>query len=476
MQKQKTMKKIILINPNYQYKIKSVAQSTVAPPLGLSYIAAVLLREGFRVSIIDANAENLSFESIIKRVVAFKPDIAGLTAVTPTITDVVYLCTQIKIHNKGIITVVGGVHVTMTAEQTLKENRDIDFIIRGEGEYSFLQFLKSTNHDYNMIHGLAYRDHSTGDIIVNNYDFIKNLDDLPLPAREILPMKKYRTFESSRFTTMLAMRGCPASCIYCSVGNMFGKDIRYRNADSVIQEMMHCYDTYRINYISFLDDTFTFHKDWVKSFCAKMTRSGLNKKIRWNCLTRVNTVSEDLLLMMKAAGCSRIELGIESGSEQILETLKKNIKISDIYNAFRAAKRAGLSTMGFVILNSPGDDINTLEKTKKLVFEIDPDYLQVSFATPYPGTELFNITRSRNLITTEDWAKYIFLNNIILKNNSLSEQQLRDFCLSLNRAFYFRLKYIFKLCKMIIRDKLSVKRIFLASVNGINKIIKQGNS
>ena len=468
-------KKILLINPNFQNRIKSIAQTTLGPPLGLAYIASSLIKRGFNAEIIDANAECLSQEKILEAVLHKNPDVVGMGAVTPTINDVGEICRKIKQKAPRIMTVVGGIHATLLPERTLRENPEIDFVIRGEGELSFPEFLAAKESAYPGISGLAYRDARNSRIVINDYERIKNLDDLPFPRRDILPLKSYHSFESDRFTTIMAMRGCPAGCIYCSVGKMFGSVIRYRSEGSVIAEIEECCSRFNINYFAFLDDTFTFKREWVEGLCRRLISSRLNSRIGWNCLTRADMLSEDLLRLMKNAGCRRVEIGIESGSEEVLAYLKKNLNQEQIRRAFALAKKVGLSTMGFVILNTPADNQDTYRQTKSLVFRADPDYLQVSFATPYPGTELYEDAKRRELIKHENWRDYIFLNRIILKNEKISEAEAMTQYNDLTRSFYLRAGYAWKLCRLVIKKNISIKRAFLSSISGLKQFLKRNN-
>jgi len=245
----------------------------------------------------------------------------------------------------------------------------------------------------------------------------------------------YRTFDSDKMTCVIAMRGCPAKCIYCAVNLVSGQKCRKRGPGNVIEEIKLCVFEYNTRFIAFLDDTFTFDKNWVHALCAEFIKTGLNKRVKWSCLTRVDNIDFDLLKHMKQAGCTRVEFGIESGSEKLLGYLKKGISIRQTKEAFSAAKKAGLSTMGFVILNVPGETKETVADTKRLIMELNPDFLQLSFATPYPGTELFQLCVKDNLLLTKDWSRYIFLNNQIIKNKSITESELKRLMWDIQRSF-----------------------------------------
>lgn len=468
------IKRVVLVNPYFQKETQAIAQITVGPPLGLAYIASALERNGYSVSIIDANAERLSVEETVSRILESKPDLAGFSAVTPTIDICHQLAKKIKKENSNIFTVAGGIHASSLPEETLKEYAGFDFLIRGEGELALVGLLGALNNNIalNNIKGLVYR--NSGNIIVNGAaDRVENLDDLGFPARHLLKNSLYKTFDSGRMTSIIAMRGCPASCIYCAVSLVAGKKCRKRSPSHVIKEVESCLNKYKTGFIAFLDDTFTFDKEWVHNLCDEFVRSGLYRKIKWSCLTRVDNVDLGLLRHMKKAGCVRVELGIESGSQKILDYAKKGITLQQTREAFSMAKEAGLSTMGFVMLNVPGEDKDTILATKEFIMELEPDFLQVSFATPYPGTELFEICKRDNLLTSKDWSRYLFLNNQIIKNPAISEKELEDLMRDIQRSFHLRPKYIFKMIFYMLKNPQSIKTMFWAGTNAFQKLLSR---
>ncbi|MBN3039884.1 MAG: cobalamin-dependent protein [Candidatus Omnitrophica bacterium] len=464
--------RVTLVNPYFQKKTQAIAQITVGPPLGLAYIASALESKGYTVNIIDANAERLSIEDTVFRLLESKPDLAGFSAVTPTIGICRQLAEMVKKENNSIVTVVGGIHPTSLAEETLRNCAGFDFLIRGEGELALAQLISALNDHVSLdnIKGLGYR--KSDQVFVNGTaDSVKNLDDLGFPARHLLKNSLYRTFDSGKMTSVIAMRGCPEKCIYCAVSLVAGRICRKRNHSNIIEEIETCFHKYKTNFVAFLDDTFTFDRPWVHRLCDGFIASGLNRKIKWSCLTRVDNIDPDLLRHMKQAGCIRVELGIESGSQKILDYTKKGISIQQAKEAFLMAKKAGLSTMGFAMLNIPGETRDTISATKKLIMELEPDFLQVSFATPYPGTELFEICRKENLLTTREWSKYLFLNNQIIKNPAISENELKDLMRDIQQSFHLRPKYIFKMFLYMLKNPASIRTMLWAGANAFKKLL-----
>jgi len=466
------VKKVLLINPNYQKEISSLSQISIGPPLGLAYIAAMLRKDNIKVKIIDSNAENINIKSILSRIKNGTPDLIGLTSVTPTIELCDRLSSEIKKILPNIPIVVGGVHPSLAPHETLEDNPNIDFLIMGEGEYTFPDLIKSLNEkrDLKTVDGLVWK--KDGIIIVNKKrEFIKDIDKLPFPARDLLPNKKYKSIEFNNFTTIIAMRGCPASCIYCAVPSFCGKELRKRSVQNVVEEIEDCIQNYGIKSFSFLDDTFTYDVKWVEEFCNKMEEKGLNKKVKWLCLTRVDTISLPLLKKMKMAGCYKIELGIESGSPKILKEIGKGITIEQIKEGFEVAKKAGMVTMAFVMLGFPFETEKDILMTKELIKETNPSFLQVSYATPYPGTSFYEYCKKNKLLTTTDYSKYIFLNNsLVLNENGVSTKQIIELKKDLERSFYLRFDYMVKSFFYLLRTSENLSLFLNRSLTFLRKI------
>lgn len=468
--------KILFINLNFQNRIKAISQITVGPPLGLAYLAAMLEQENYNVKIIDANALGLSNDQILKEIREFKPKVIGLSAVTPTINQVHELAVSIKRISANINIILGGVHGSILPEDTLKRFPNFDVIVLNEGENIINQLSESlinnnNNNNLDTIPGIAYKNNH--DIIKINphKKYITMLDDLPFPARHLLPNHLYRSVVSDKFTTMIAMRGCYAKCNYCSVPFFSGKTIRRRSSKNIVKEMIECYESYGTKHFSFLDDTFTTNKKWVHEFCDEIIQSKIFRKITWMCLTRVDNIDENMLISMKKSGCIKIEFGIESGSQKVLSFSKKGITKNQIKNAFRLSRKVNIPTLGFIILNMPGETAQTIAQTKKFVLELDPTFLQISYATPYPGTQLEKYAIRHNLLKEKDWSKYLFLNKIILENKNLSKKQIYKLKNNLEKSFYLRPKYLIRLLRYMLKYK-SYKSIIRSAINGFKQILK----
>ena len=248
--------------------------------------------------------------------------------------------------------------------------------------------------------------------------------------------------------------------------------MRYRSPAAVAREMSDVHASYGVEFFSFVDDTFTTKKDWVQDFCAEVGRLGLPGRVRWICLTRADMVDEALLRLMRKAGCVRVEFGIESGSETGRRFLRKGLTEQAVVDGFRAARRAGLSTMGFAILNIPGETPEDVEATFDLVRRADPDYLQVSFLTPYPGTWLRDEAEREGRVTTDDWSRYSFLNDVVLRNDGLTPAELQAAYLRFVRRFWFRPRTAVKLARLVLNGTTRLRPLARTAWLGVAATIE----
>ncbi len=446
--------RVTLVNPNFQRRIRRIAQTTVGPPLGLACIAATAREAGHDVRIVDANALALTLDRTAEEACRDCPDVVGVTATTATVRLAGALCGAVKARAPGVITVVGGPHTTFLPERTLREMPSVDVVARGEAERSFPMLLDALAHGgiaaARGVQGFAFR---TPDGSVHDTGMpppLHDLDALPLPARDLLPMERYRCTDSDSFTTLLAMRGCPCACIYCAVPAFFGRAMRFRDPGRVVAEMEEVHRRWGVEFFSFVDDTFTSRPEWVMELCDRLVASGLPRRVRWICLTRPDMVTLDLLSRMRRAGCVRVELGIESASDRGRRFLRKGLTEEVIVQAFGAARQAGLSTMAFVILNIPGETEEDIRRTRDLVLRVAPDYLQVSFLTPYPGTPLRDLAESEGWVSTDNWSQYSFLNDMVLVHGSMSPSEVRRWHRRIVRGFYLRPRTLFNLARLVL--------------------------
>lgn len=435
--------KVLFVNPP-QTASKYKFMGVIAPPLGIAYMAGVLQENNIDVEILDASAEDMDFKDVEKELLKRKPDLVALTALTPTIGRALETAQVVKETLPDSIVVMGGYHPTFNFIETL-EDKNVDIVIRGEGEYIMLNLVQALENQSSLhdVKGIVFEDKNSKEIVVNpEAPLIQDLDELPFPALNLLPMKKYRLLDmDTHMTTMITTRGCPMQCSFCSSAAMHGKKIRERSVENIVDEIEYLKTNYDIDTIAFMDDTFTLKKRKVMAICDEILKR--NIEIMWGCTSRVDTLDEKLLKKMKEAGCITIFIGVESADQQQLDNMCKNTTIAKIENAFKIAHKLKIRTIASVALGMPGDTKEIMNKTVKFVHKLKPNYAIYSLATPYPGTRFYKEAFEKNLIKIKDWSKYTLITPI-LETIDCSLNDMRKIQAKAFMKFYLRPHYIIR--------------------------------
>ena len=435
--------KVLFVNPP-QTASKYKFMGVIAPPLGIAYMAGVLQENNIDVEILDASAEDMDFKDVEKELLKRKPDLVALTALTPTIGRALETAQVVKETLPDSIVVMGGYHPTFNFIETL-EDENVDIVIRGEGEYIMLNLVQALENQSSLhdVKGIVFEDKNSKEIVVNpEAPLIQDLDELPFPALNLLPMKKYRLLDmDTHMTTMITTRGCPMQCSFCSSAAMHGKKIRERSVENIVDEIEYLKTNYDIDTIAFMDDTFTLKKRKVMAICDEILKR--NIEIMWGCTSRVDTLDEKLLKKMKEAGCITIFIGVESADQQQLDNMCKNTTIAKIENAFKIAHKLKIRTIASVALGMPGDTKEIMNKTVKFVHKLKPNYAIYSLATPYPGTRFYKEAFEKNLIKIKDWSKYTLITPI-LETIDCSLNDMRKIQAKAFMKFYLRPHYIIR--------------------------------
>jgi anaerobic magnesium-protoporphyrin IX monomethyl ester cyclase len=413
--------KIILINPP-ALKVESCSLLGITvPPLGLAYLAAVLEKEGHLVKIIDAPVLKASLHQVERELECNQPGMIGVTSTTPTIYEALSVIKVAKKVCPNAVTVLGGPHASFLASETLKGCRELDVTCRGEGEKTILELVRAVEQKESLsnVKGIVFR---SGENIIETMPqpWIKDLDSLPFPARHLLPMDKYTILgKKSTIGNIISSRGCPFYCTFCESSLLFGRMFRARSPKNVVDEMKQLINEYHPKTIEFSDDLFTLNMKRTETICDEIRRRGLD--IPWACSSRVDTVSRSLLRKMKKAGCILIYYGVESGSQRVLNLMRKHIKIEQIIKAIKWTKEVGIEILASFIIGFPGETREDMQKTIAFAKRLDVDYAQFSFATPYPGTELYQMAKEKGLLLTEDWSQYTAGKPVIAVDNSTKD-------------------------------------------------------
>lgn len=436
--------KVVLVNPPTTASLETIATLGLkAPPLGLAYVAAAVRKEGYDVSIIDSTALDISHHKLGEILQREDPDVIGVTSTTPTIYDAMKTVTIAKEVCPDSITVMGGCHITSLPEETMAECGSLDIGVIGEGEATIVDLLKAyeAKKPFSEVDGIVYRKE---DRIIRTRPrrLIENLDEIPFPARDLLPLDRYTVLgERHRLGNILTSRGCPFRCIFCSSSQFYGRRFRARSPKNVVDEIEELIGKYKISSFEIVDDTFTVDRKRAMAIAEEIIRRGL--KIWWACGSRVDLVTKELLQLLKRAGCGLIYYGIESGSERILGFLKKGITLEQAKCAIRWAKEVGMEVVGSFIIGTPGETKEDVMKTIKFAKESGIDFAQFTAMTPYPGTEVFEVAKKEGLLTTNDWSRYTTISPV-MRTKELTVEEITQLVGLAYRKFYLSLSFISK--------------------------------
>jgi radical SAM superfamily enzyme YgiQ (UPF0313 family) len=443
-----------LLNPTLQAQEKFIregrcmqkASSWAAtwPPISLAMLAAIAKRRG-SAHVVDGNVEELTLDDVLRDIKEHQAELVLINTGFPSIDGDMAVAKAIKEALPQIKVAAFGVYFTMLEKQGMENYPFLDFAFVGEPEDTLdelLVALEAGTQDLTAIRGLAW--HSSAGIVLNApRPLIDDLDRLPMPDRSFLKNDRYRLPHNNRvFTLVPTGRGCPYPCVYCIVNAYYGRKARKRSIDSIICEIRECVNQYGIEEFLFWEEVFTLDKDYVLAVCQAIEEAGL--KIQWAATTRVTSVQEDVLRAMKRAGCYLLGLGVESGSQTILDNAKKRQTTEDVRRAVACCKKVGIQTMGHFIFGLPGESKETAEQTIRFMLDLDLDYMQCYCAVPYPKTELGELAKAKGWVRADRWSQYDFGGDSIMNTDQLTCEEVTLFRKKAFRRFYFRPLYVFR--------------------------------
>ncbi len=399
--------RLALIFPPFSYKLHeencriTVQYFGIFPPLSLAWVASIAEKSGHEVIIIDARTLRLSQEEVLYRLREFKPDIMGFMMTTYMYRETLGWISLLKKWLK-IPVVIGGFNLHIYPKESVIPS-EIDFGVLDSAFYTLPRLLSELekNRRFEDVSGLIYKDGNNIVITPPSSD-PDNFDAYPSPARHLLPNELYTEFPTERknFTIMVTSKGCPRRCYFCEEG---GTPFLSRSPMTVVNEMQECYTKYKIREIDIFDVNFTWDRKRTMAICNEIIRRGLD--ITWACRSRTDLVDEQMLRTMRKAGCTRIYYGIESGDQEMLNTLNKGITLDQIRTTIKTTRKMGIKALGFFLIGSPGETKETVKKTVRFAKELKLDYVQFSKTTAKPMTGLW-----RDLIKitkTDYWRDYI---------------------------------------------------------------------
>lgn len=393
-----------------------------APPLGVTYVAAAFEAAGADVRIFDYIVSRYTPEKLRAQIDEFRPDVLGATSVTLNFPGAAQIVCDAKMHRNSLITLMGGPHVTFSAERTLADYPGIDLIVAGEGEATIAELMAAgfDRNQWENIPGLFFR---RGKQIINSgpRSLIADLDRLPMPARHLLPLSRYQALGYP--ISIITSRGCPYSCIFCLGRRMVGNRVRLRNAHRVVDEIEEIL-AYGIDRINVADDLFVSSNGKVKEVCEEILCRGL--RFAWSAFARVNTVDLETLRLMKEAGCDSVSFGVESGNREMLKRIRKGITPEQVRHAVALCREAGIIAHTSFIVGLPGETQETLRETHEFAAGLGSLY-GYHFLAPFPGTTVREEVQKYDLeILTDDWTRYD-ANSAIVRTSALSPEEMNRF-------------------------------------------------
>ncbi|MFB0563993.1 MAG: ChbG/HpnK family deacetylase [Candidatus Lokiarchaeia archaeon] len=436
-----TKQKILFLNPPLtpaqRYGLLSQA-GAVEPPLGLAYLAAVTRNMGYKTTIVDAETLNLNVEDCLKLILNEKPDFLGITITTPLLPNVSKVAFMVKEKMPTVKIIVGGCHFSSLPAETMHENPSFDIGVIGEGERTIEELLKtlSDGGKLSSVRGIVFRDNGQL-IITSGRERIKNLDELPMPAFDLLPeLKRYyrTTTQSIKYlptTSLVTSRGCTGHCTFCDK-RTFGNEIRAHSAEYVADMMERLSKDFDIRGIIFEEDNFMLSEKRLSNLTRLIKKRKI--KLALSVLSRIDTITEKKLRIVKSGGCWQVLYGIESGSQKILDFYKKGITTEQIKEAVYTTKKCGIYVKGLFIWGNPLETKETLQETRALIMNMPLDDISLTFFTPYPGAEIWESIDNYGTCI-KDWDRLTCF-DIVFIPDGMTEKEICDSQAETLKEFY----------------------------------------
>lgn len=488
--------KILLLNlpfkEDYFYKEDFFKKGKQSPlfPIGLSYVAKALMKQGHEVKILDIYAEQLSYNAVIEKLKTLEFEIVGISALVTQYKYCKWLCGEIKKINPACRLILGNGLATACDKIILDTIKEIEICVRHEGELTMVELLENNLENLEGISGISYR--QNGQFVRNpDRQIIRDIDALGLPAYELFKMELYLKSkfydtgvidlremskgENLRTASVITARGCPYNCNFC------GKVIpfcRLRSIEEIVKEIKFLIDTYQINAVHFIDELFVITKERTLKLCEELKKLNL----KWDCQGRVNLVNDEILKIMKDSGCLAIGFGVESGDARILQNMNKQTTPEQIKQAILGAQRAGLLIKNQLLFGYPGENRESLNNTVKLMKAINDPGRRFSYIQPIPGTALYRQCLEKKLITDEVYYLYMLKHGFDEGQVNINFTEFRKTDIPLMMKYYFhkmeinyllnaltsikRFIYLIKRPKTILRLLKITVRHYVRIING----------
>ena len=430
------------------------------PPTDLMYLAAIAEQCGYEAMIRDYS-QGGNFEVDLKE---FQPDFLVANLATPTFQSDMMAIKLAKDINPSICTIVKGAPFLTYNTNTIYENPFIDYVIIGEAEFTLKEILEGVPD--NEILGSCYRENFQP-IKNEKRPFIENLDELPFPARHLVDNSIYRRPDNGKVQAVVKVaRGCPFHCFFCLATPVSGAKVRKRSPENIVAELKECVEKYNIRNFLFWSDIFNLDREWTLELCKKIIESGL--KITWSSNTRADTMDDEMAKMMYKSGCRLVSIGVESGSQKMLDKIGKKITLDNIRNTVKILKKNKIKIYNYFVIGLPWETEETVEETIKFAIELDSNFISFYTATPLPGTKYFAYAMLNKLIEGNLDFRSAYYEPVV-RSESLSKERIFELHKQAVKRFYLRPKFILKTL-LSLRSFTEFKNYFIA---GMNLLIKK---
>jgi len=439
------MNKVLLLNPNSRKKDSVEELPLITPPINLMYVAQSLIDTGYKAEILDGLALNLSDKDILNYIKKKHPSLIGIPLYSSDLTKMYVLTELIKKQNPGVKIFFAGHHASALPKQVMQQFPNIDFIVRDEGEFTTVNLLKALEKDQDLkkVKGISYR--QNGKVRHNpSAPPIEDLDKVPIPSRKLINPYLYysRMSKRSNVDVLITTRGCPYRCTYCAKLNEFFKSHRERSINNIMQELRMIKAT-GTNAVEIYDETFTLKKKRVMAFIEAVKKEKMDFEFRIR--TRVTHVDREMLQGLKSIGVSTISYGVESGSQKVLNKMKKDTTLKQVEKAFYETEKAGINILGFFMIGNRGETPATIRQTVNFAKKLNPLFATFSVLIPYPGTADYIEAKNNGTLQGDyapfkprPWIKLPWMNDI----SELYEYSTRAY-----NEYYKRPAYVTKFLK-----------------------------
>ncbi len=458
------MKKILFIYPpspvlnredRCQQPTKDLIVIPPLPPTDLMYMAAVAEKAGLEAKIADYS-QGGNYTDDLKN---FKPDYLVINVATPTLEHDLESLKIAKEILPDIITLAKGAAFLTLSEEIMNKHSELDIVIFGEVEETLKEILN--NKPLNEIKGIYFRNNNEI-IFTGQRPFIENLDEIPFPARHLVDNSIYRRPDNNKVQAVIKVsRGCPFHCFFCLATPVSGAKVRKRSVENIFEEIKECVEKYGITNFVFWSDIFNIDREWVFALCNKIIESGL--KITWSANTRADTADFEMAKIMYKSGCRLVSIGVESGSQYMLDKIGKKIKLDDVRRTVSIFKKAKIRIYNYFVIGLPWESEETIEDTIKFAIELDSDFISFYTATPLPGSRFYDYAKENELFDKETTFENAYYYPAV-NTHHLSRERVFELHKSALKRFYLRPMYILKMLSRI-RSLAEVKSYFTAGIN-----------